>query len=206
MDSPSSSSRLVSTVFVVLDSPTYCPVPAQGRSPDVPWTVWQCCSLPPPRAFYGSRLLSCWHPSMAPMWYPTFAVTRAFREYVLLAPQLVYQDWLTACRSSAPHFSSDTGTPHRRSVAFFFCSGRADCPLVSRLLLFQGYHGHTRLCWLSFQFWSPSLSLCCRNLSAMRFLAVRYTARCYSWRLAASAVSLFLLPVRSFSWFCSSHC
>ncbi len=50
------------------------------------------------------------------MWHPTSVVTRACREHVPLAPQLVHQDWLTACRSSAPHSSVDTGTPYRRSV------------------------------------------------------------------------------------------
>ncbi len=113
-------------------------------------------------AFYGRRSLSYWLPSMAPMWHPTFAITRGFHGYVLLAPQSVYQDWLTACRSSAPLSSADTGTPHSRFAAFSLCSGRQTVH-SSRLSLAQGYHGHTRLCWSTFHF-------CCRCAVAVSSL------------------------------------
>ncbi len=116
---------------------------------DVLWAVWQCftathlCVL----RKTGTLLLA---PSMAPMWHPTFAVTWVFHGYVLLAPQLVYQDWLTACRSSAPHSSADTGTPHSRSrFSQYILAGQT--VHSSRLSLARGYHGPNRLCWPSFQ-------------------------------------------------------
>ncbi len=150
--------------------------------------------------------LSCWHPSMAPMCHPTSAVTRAFRGYVLLVPQLVYQDWLTACRSSAPHSSVDTGTPHRRFAGFSVCPGRADCPLFSSItgsrvitatLACVGHHSTSAV---------GVLLLYCCSLPAGRFLVVRYTAWCSSWRLAASALSLSRLVVCSLLWPRCSHC
>ena len=143
---------------------------------------------------------------MAPMWHPTFAVTRTFREYVLLAPQTVHQDWLAACRPSAPHSSADTGTPHSRFAGFSVCPGRADCPLFSSITIPRISRPHSLVLAVISLLLLLSLSLCCCSLSAVRFLAVRYTAWCYSWRLAASAVSLFLLVVRSSSWPCCSHC
>lgn len=51
-----------------------------------------------------------------------------------------------------------------------------------------------------------SLSLYCCSLFAVRFLAVRHITRCSSWRLAASAVPLFLLVMRSSVRPRCSHC
>lgn len=108
---------------------------------------------------------------------------------MLLAPQLVHQDWLTACRLSAPHSSADTGTPHSRFAGFSVCLGRPDCPLFSSIT----GSWKSRPYSLALIVIPLLLSLSCCSLLAVRFLAVRYTAWCYSWRLAAHAVSLFLL-------------
>jgi hypothetical protein len=135
------------------------------------------------------------------MWHPTSTVTRAFREYVLLAPQLVHQDWLAACRLSAPHSSVDTGTPHRRFAGFSICPGRADCPLFSAVAIPRLSRPYSLVLVAIPLLLLQSLSSCCCSLSA-----VRYTARCYSWRLAASAVSLVLLVMRSPLRPCCSHC
>ncbi len=79
-----------------------------GRSPvDTP--VWRPCGTPPLPS-HGHSVSAC-----------------------CLAPQLVYQDWLIACRSSAPHSSADTGTPHSRFAAFSVYPGRPDCPLFSAI-------------------------------------------------------------------------
>lgn len=118
------------------------------------------------------------------MWYPTSAVTWVFRGYVLLAPQQVRSESLTACRSSAPHSSADTGTPNRRFVGFSVCPGRADCPLFSTVAIPRVSRPHPLVLVVI----PLLLSLCWCNLPA-----VRYTAQCYSSRLAASVVLLFLL-------------
>ena len=139
------------------------------------------------------------------MWHPTFAVTRTFREYVLLAPQQCTKTgWLRVARRHpipvrilAPHIVASR-------VSQYVLAGQT--VHSSRLLLFKaitailacvGRHSTSAV---------AVLLLYCGSLSAVRFLAVRYTAWCYSWRLAASAVSLVLLVMRSPLRPCCSHC
>ncbi len=133
---------------------------------------------------------------MAPMWHPTSAVTRTFREHVPLAPQLVHQDWLTACRSSAPHSSADTGTLHRRSVVSSSVPAGQTVPCTLVCCYSKGLSPYSFVLAVIPLPLSRSLCCCCCGLPAVRFLAVRHTARCSSWRLATSAVSLFLLAPR----------
>ena len=121
-------------------------------------------------------------------WHPDDAVTPAPGRYVLLlAPQLVSHRAFGVSRTVAPHLPElPAGTPHCRFAMFSLCLGRPDCP-VSSSPVFLGNPGHSRLCW-------PSLvTSCCRGCGCCRcpvtvFLLSGPTARCCSWRLAASAV------------------